>query len=243
MNSRLGLIGYGRMGHEVERLARDRGYELAAVFDSKNLPLRERVDGVVDVLIDFSHPTAVWPNMQRLEGTPVPVVIGSTGWHAHLDALTRMVDHHQMTVFHAANFSIGMNLFLRVARKAAALMNDFDDYDVWLHETHHCGKRDSPSGTAKVLGDILLEELDRKQQISIEPVQGLIPPGVLQMSSSRGDKVPGEHVVSFYYDADTLVLTHRARNRSGFALGALRAAAWVMGRKGMFTMDDMLGES
>ena len=241
MNMRLGLIGYGRMGREVERIALHRGHEVKAVFDSENLPSRDRVDGVLDALIDFSLPAAVWPNVQRLEGSPVPIIIGTTGWQQHLEALALMVESKGMTVFHAANFSIGMNLFLRITRHAAALMNRFDDYDAFIHETHHSGKQDSPSGTAHVLGELLLKELDRKNTMSIDPVQGLIPDDVLHIASSRAGNVPGTHVVSFDSEADTLELTHRARNRSGFASGSIRAAEWVKGRKGIFTMDDMLG--
>jgi 4-hydroxy-tetrahydrodipicolinate reductase len=215
------IVGYGRMGRLVEELARAGGHEVAGPVDVG------AGDWAVpaDVAIDFTTADALVANFPRYCERRLPVVIGTTGWDAHRDALRAQADAAGLGVVAAANFSIGVNLFELIVRQAARLMRDRDEYGAFLHEAHHAAKLDAPSGTALHLRDAMRDAgLDRG----------------IDVSSTRAGAIPGTHTIGFDGPSDTIELTHRARDRRGFAAGALLAARWVQGRRGWFSMADVL---
>jgi 4-hydroxy-tetrahydrodipicolinate reductase len=218
---RLLLVGYGKMGHLVEQVAVEQGLEVAGRVD---------VDGQgwtdADVAIDFTTAEALLANFPRYIERRLPVVIGTTGWSAHVARLRAEAERGGIGVVAAANFSIGVNLFEMMVRQAAALMKDHPQFGAWIHESHHAAKRDAPSGTALVLKQAML---DAGYAAAVD------------MSSTRAGMIPGIHTVGFDGASDTIELTHTARDRRGFASGAILAARWIAGRRGWFSMADVLG--
>ncbi len=240
MSLNIALIGFGKMGKEIAQYAEVRGHKIISTFDIEN-PLKSRViNKKTDVFIDFSIPTAVLPNLNEIVRSGKPVVIGTTGWYSQLDELKKLVKQAQIGIIYAANFSIGMNIFFKIVENASALFNKFEDYDPFIHEMHHRLKIDSPSGTALTLGEILLKKMSRKNQLLAEKCDGPISQNQLHVSSTRSGNIPGMHLVGFDSNADTIELRHTTRNRSGFALGVLYAAEWIIGKIGLFGINDML---
>jgi 4-hydroxy-tetrahydrodipicolinate reductase len=233
---KIALIGYGKMGKEIERLALARGDTIVSVSDVDSLPTTEDL-APAEVAIDFSVPDAVIHNLKLAADTGVDMVVGTTGWYDHLGEVRKWFD--SSALIYAENFSIGVNLFYRVVREAARLMGGFGDYDAFVAEEHHNQKLDSPSGTALRLGAILVDALPGKERLATHSGPGGIRRDELQISSVRAGSIAGVHRVGFDSPADTIELRHTARNRTGFALGALAAAHWVRGRRGVFTMDDV----
>ncbi len=239
----IALIGYGRMGKEVEEAARERRLTPARIFTEEENPrgaalTAEALRGV-DVCIDFSAPGAVLDNIRAVAAARCGMVVGTTGWYDHLATVRALVEESGIGFLYSSNFSLGMNIFFRIVDEAARLIGR-QSYDAAVQEIHHRGKADSPSGTALSLGAILLEAMPGKTEILTGPPEGPIAPHQLQVSSTRTGSVTGIHTVLFDSDADTIALTHTARNRRGFALGALVAAEWLKGRTGFFTMQDVL---
>jgi 4-hydroxy-tetrahydrodipicolinate reductase len=232
----IALIGYGKMGREVERLAVEAGDDVVGIFD---IDPPASVEGIrsADVCIEFSTPEAVLDNMRLAAEAQVSIVVGTTGWYDQLPEVRTWFKDSAM--IYAQNFSIGVNVFYRILRRAAQLMEAQPQYDVFVEEQHHKGKVDSPSGTALKMSEILLQELTRKTSILKGEPKGPIRAEDLQISSVRAGAIPGSHMVGFDSEADAIELRHSAKNRSGFALGALEAARWVRGRRGVFTMDDV----
>lgn len=236
---RIALVGYGTMGREIERVAAERRTQISATFDLSN-PLAASSARDLDVAIEFTHPNAVLENIRTLVGLGIPVVVGTTGWDQHLDEVRQLVETTQGRVLYGSNFSVGVNLFFRIVRAAAALMNSFPMYDAALFEAHHNRKADAPSGTALTLANILLEHLDSKTEFCAGNPTGRIAPTALHVSSQRVGAVVGTHTVTFDAEADTIELTHRARNRQGFALGALLAAEWLVEQPpGLYRFEDI----
>jgi len=233
---KIALIGYGKMGREIEAAAKAQGETIACVFDSKNRvtpdALRE-----VDVCIEFSTPLSAPANILAAVDAGKDVVVGTTGWQHELPGLRQRVQDSGL--LHSANFSLGMNIFQRIVARAAELVQNAGDYDPFIHEAHHRQKADSPSGTALTLADIVLARLERKTQVLSETAHGRIDPASLHVSSTRAGYITGTHTVGFDSEADLIELKHMARNRRGFALGALVAARWLRGRKGIYTMEDV----
>jgi 4-hydroxy-tetrahydrodipicolinate reductase len=193
--------------------------------------------GDVDVCIDFSMPEAVLSNIRAALEAKRDIVVGTTGWYQHLPELKGEVKDSGL--LYSANYSLGMNYFFRIARHAAELMNRAPSYDLYVHEIHHREKIDSPSGSALRLAQILVEGIERKKEILTKPPEGKIRPDMLHVTSTRAGVVAGTHTIGFDSEADFIELTHVAKTRRGFALGALTAARWLHGRKGIFTMDDV----
>src|SRR6185369_12286038 len=189
------------------------------------------------VCIDFSTPNSVLSNIRCAVDARRDIVIGTTGWDQHLPEIRNMV--RDSGLLYSSNFSLGMNIFFRIAASAAELMRKSSEYDPYIEEIHHRQKADSPSGTALTLGRILLERIDRKKAILSHPPEGKIAPEQLHVASLRTGTVTGTHTVGFDSEADLIELRHTAKNRRGFALGALTAARWLRGRKGIYTMDDV----
>jgi 4-hydroxy-tetrahydrodipicolinate reductase len=241
---KIAIIGNGKMGAEVERVARAKGIDVARVFtEEENQGGRaltaQSLQGI-DVCVEFTLPASAVKNIEAVAKAGKPVVVGTTGWYDRLDEVRRTVEARGTGLVYAPNFSIGVNLLGHLLHCAAHLFDKYEMYDVAIHETHHRGKADSPSGTALHLSQLILKNVRRKTEILSGNPDGPARPGQLQVSSSRVGHVVGEHAVVFDSEADTLEFIHRAKNRSGFAHGALIAAAWVRGRKGVFTMDDVL---
>ena len=221
--SKLALVGYGRMGRLVEELAPAHGFEVALRLDEFNNQAaagitRENFDGV-DVAIDFSIPDAVADNAVRIAGLGVPLAIGTTGWLDQLDRVRAVVERHGGAVVYGANFSIGVNAFYRVVGAAARAFAAQGDYDAFLYEAHHKYKKDAPSGTALRLLDVV-QEAGYARSVDV--------------ATLRSGQFPGIHEIGFDSAADTIRVSHAARNREGFASGSLKAARWIMGQRGLY---------
>src|SRR5215213_7238323 len=227
---KIALIGYGAMGQLVEAGAQNGGDEVGVVIRSKEGSLSlDQLAGKLrdhDVAIDFSAGDAVPRNVEACARAGVPLVEGTTGWKQHEPAAKQIVIEHSGAMVYGANFSIGVNLFYRIAKQAAALFSAVDGYAPFIEEAHHSRKRDAPSGTALKLRDIMSEHL------------GLDIP----TSSTRAGYIPGTHRVGFDSEADQILLTHTARSRQGFANGALLAAHWIVGRTGVFEFSEVIEE-
>jgi len=220
--SKLALVGYGRMGRLVEELAPAHGFEVALRLDEFNNQAaagitRENFDGI-DVAIDFSIPDAVADNAVRIAGLGVPLAIGTTGWLDQLDRVRAVVERHGGAVVYGANFSIGVNAFYRVVGAAARAFAAQGDYDAFLYEAHHKYKKDAPSGTALRLLDVV-QEAGYARSVDV--------------ATQRSGQFPGIHEIGFDSAADTIRVSHTARNREGFASGSLKAARWIMGQRGI----------
>lgn len=237
---RLALVGYGKMGKEVEKIALERGMNVTArvEIDAPSLA----VDGVrnADVVIHFAFPATVLNHVTELAALRKSVVVGTTGWQKDRSAVEQVVKSSGIGLVHSSNYSIGVNVLNRLVREAGILVNRLAEYDVAVHEVHHKDKLDAPSGTALSIASILLDTVKRKKELLSGPPEGKIRPEQLQVSSGRYGSVVGQHRVVFDSTADTLEIVHTAKNRSGFALGAVLAAEWVKDKSGFFTFEDVL---
>jgi 4-hydroxy-tetrahydrodipicolinate reductase len=222
---KIALIGYGVMGHLVAAEARKAGDEVGAVFTSKESALAEKIQGH-DVAVDFSIGEAVLKNIEACARAKVALVEGTTGWKQHESEARKIVNEHSGALVYGANFSIGVNVFYRIVKHAAALFAAVDGYAPFIEESHHNRKRDAPSGTALKLRDLMSEHLDPE----------------IPTSSTRAGYIPGTHRVGFDSEADQVLLTHTARSRQGFASGALLAAHWITGRTGVFEFGEVIEE-
>lgn len=237
---RIALVGYGSMGKELERLASHYACQMEQIFTAKRpLSSAQAKDMNFDVAIDFSLPTTVLENVGFLANHGKNIVLGTTGWMQHKEALTTIVRESGIGLVWGTNFSVGVQIFSHLVRAAAEFAGRFDDYDVALHELHHTRKLDSPSGTALSLAALIQEALPRKAALLTDTSHGRIASEALHVSSTRVGETPGTH--TFYLDSlpDTIEITHRARNRSGFAIGALRTAQWLRGRQGMMEFSEV----
>ena len=247
---KIALIGYGKMGKQIERIARSRGHEIVSIIDLDNQQdFNSEAFRSADVAIEFTNPQAAYGNYLRAFEAGVKVVSGSTGWlKDHGDDVRRLCTEEGKTLFWASNFSLGVAIFSAVNKYLARIMNQFPEYDVTMEETHHVHKLDAPSGTAITLAEGILDNLDRKTSW----VKGtlLAPDGTLSGStqcapeelpicSIRRDEVPGIHSIRYDSDADSITITHDAKNRSGFALGAVLAAEYTAQHTGLLTMEDL----
>lgn len=234
---KIALIGYGKMGHAIEQIARERGHEIVSIIDVNNQEdFTSEAFKSADVAIEFSMPAVAMENYRKAFAVGVPVVAGTTGWLEHLPEVKAACETGQ-TFFYASNFSLGVNIFFALNKYLAKIMNRFPSYDVRMVETHHIHKLDSPSGTAITLAEGLIENIDRKNNWveGREPIKGEIG-----IQSVREGEVPGIHTVIYESDVDTISITHDAKSRMGFALGAVVAAEFTCGKKGFLTMQDML---
>jgi 4-hydroxy-tetrahydrodipicolinate reductase len=230
---RVAVVGHGHMGREVESVLVERGHE--AVIAGKGAPF----PADCPVGIDFTRPDAVVPNVAAALAAGARYVLGTTGWAERQTEVERLVTTHQGGLVHAANFSVGVNLFYRVVRQAAALFAQFPDYDPYVLERHHRLKKDAPSGTAKVLAG-LVEAAGGSRTRAVSELSGAIPADAFHVSSVRAGGIVGEHVVGFDSGVDEILLEHRARSRRGFALGSVVAAEWIATRSGLHTFEDVL---
>jgi len=239
---RLALIGYGKMGKEIERLAIERQMEITARVDIESPSLL--IDGVkkADVAIHFAIPATVVGHVEQLADLGKNVVLGTTGWQNDRAKIQALVERKGIGLIHASNFALGMNIVYHLLREAGSLFNRFEDYDMSVHEVHHKEKLDSPSGTALTIANILLSRIGRKKEVLTGSPEGKIRPEQLQVTTARLGTVVGTHRVTFDSAADSIEIVHTAKNRTGLALGALLAAEWINGKRGFFTMDDVLAD-
>jgi 4-hydroxy-tetrahydrodipicolinate reductase len=234
----IAIIGNGKMGSEVEKAAVARKIPVKKIFTLEHPVNGADLEGV-DVCLDFSWPQSVIANIECAAKSKKNIVIGTTGWYDKLPAVKNIVAEHKIGLLYSSNFSIGMNIFFHIVGEAAKNFNAYEMYDAAIAEIHHKGKKDSPSGTALTLGEIILRNLKRKKSLLTETSRGEISPEQLHITSMRLGSVIGTHNVTFDSDVDKIELIHSAKNRTGFVLGALLAAEWLMGKQGLFTMDDM----
>ncbi len=225
---RLALIGYGKMGRMVEMAAREKGHEIVSIIDPGEY--RNQIDEMsvanADVCIDFTNPKSAVDNILQLVSLKKAVVVGTTGWDGELPRIKKLVDESSASLFYAPNFSIGMNLFIKILQDAAKRIVPTGLYDIAGIEEHHNKKHDSPSGTAKSIARAISDAVDGSIEVPFTAV--------------RCGFIPGTHTVLFDSLSDTITLTHAARDRAGFAAGAVAAAEWLKGKSGFYTMDDML---
>ena len=248
----LALIGYGKMGKMIEQIARALKHNITVIVDpfaadapagiKINKTIAEAEFNSVDAAIEFTQPDTAIKNIIDLAERKIPVVTGTTGWHDRMSEAVKAVEKADSSLLWASNFSIGVNMFYRIAWYAAELANNFCEYDAGGFESHHNKKMDSPSGTAKVLAEGVLSRLDRKNKIVWETMNRKPAADELHFPSLRMGSVPGTHSLFFDSSADTIEITHIARSREGFASGAVRAASWLTEKKrrGVFTIDDMM---
>jgi len=227
---KIGLIGYGAMGRLVADLAATKGHEIALTIDvdgaERSVDDLAAALGSCNVAIDFSIADAVAKNAESSARAGVPLVVGTTGWQSQVDHVRDLVQEHDGALIYGANFSVGVQVFYRIAARAAELFRDLDSYDPFVEEAHHKRKRDAPSGTAAHLHKIVAEKLGRE----------------VPVSSTRAGYIPGTHCLGFDSAADQITLTHTARSREGFAAGALIAAQWIVGRKGVYEFSEVFDE-
>ena len=223
------ILGYGKMGHIVERVLRERGHGIAAVIDTEADWQTFAEDfRKADVAIDFSEPSAAVANMRRAFEAHVPVVVGTTGWHDRLDEVKALCAEHNGRLVYGANFSIGVNIFFKVNQLLAKLMDTQPRYTAAVEETHHIHKKDAPSGTAIHIAQDILREVETLQEWKLTPCDHTRV--VLPVTAIREDEVPGMHVVTWHSPEDDIEIRHTAHGREGFALGAVHAAEWIVGQ-------------
>lgn len=244
---RILLSGYGSMGKEIEKILISRGHTLAGIIDPVVEGAHKEISAAVladaDVVIDFSSPSAVLKNCEAYAKGNTPVVFGTTGWEDKRDQIREMIEKSGIGFVWGSNFSIGAHMLFKIAAYASAMINAVPEYDILVHELHHKRKKDSPSGTAITLAEKILAANNRKTEIVTQCLDRRIEDHELHVSSTRGGEIPGIHTVYLDSLADTIEITHSARSRSGFALGAVMAAEWVKDKHGFLSVDDFIKET
>lgn len=237
---RIALLGYGKMGRMIERIAVGRGHEIVLVVDEHN---RGECTGEqlrkADVAIEFTMPSVAAANYKWCFNNGVPVVSGTTGWLEQWEEITAYCREKQGGFFYASNFSVGVNLFFQLNKHLAKLMNGFNDYKVYIEETHHIYKLDAPSGTAITLAEGILGNLDGYNSWQLNEGEAA-PRGVLPVTARRVGEVPGIHTVTYKSEVDEIEIRHSALSREGFAQGAVLAAEYLRGKAGVYGMEDLL---
>jgi 4-hydroxy-tetrahydrodipicolinate reductase len=236
---RIALIGYGKMGKAIEEIALQRGHEIVLKIDEDNLSdfTKENLSKA-EVAIEFTGPHSAYENVKKALGFDVPLVCGSTGWMDKFDEMQKLCTDRKGSFIYSSNFSVGVNIFFEINKKLAELITPHKDYEVQLTEIHHTAKKDAPSGTAITLAEQILERNKRKRtwvnKITDNPEE-------LEILSERIDPAAGTHKVKYSSAVDDIEIIHTAHSRQGFALGAVIAAEFLKGKKGNFTMKDVLG--
>ena len=235
----IALIGYGKMGKAIEEIAIGRGHQIVLKIDFDNLEDLNKTNlNKADVAIEFTQPESAFENIRKCIEFGTPVVSGTTGWTERLDEIKNLCNKNKCALLYASNFSIGVNIFFEVNKILAALMSKQSDYEIALEEIHHTQKKDAPSGTAISLADQILEKVSRKSKWVNHLSDN---PNELEIISERIDPAPGTHKVKYSSEVDDIEIIHTAHSRKGFAGGAVLAAEFLAGKKGIFTMKDVLG--
>lgn len=233
------LIGYGKMGKEIEQILISRGHSVSLIIDMNNAGdlNAENLKGI-DVAIEFSTPHTAYENVVKCIECRTPIVCGTTAWLDKYDSVVALCEEKKGAFFYASNYSIGVNIVFKINRELARLMNKFNEYDVTIEEVHHTQKKDAPSGTAITLAEGVLEGLERKKNWICGTTTVA---DELEIAAIRRSVVPGIHTVTYECDADVITLNHNAKSRKGFAQGAVLAAEFLCGKTGVYTMDDLMG--
>ncbi len=260
---KIAIIGYGKMGHAIERIALERGHEIVAIIDADNTgDMDSKAFASADVAIEFTTPATAPDNIKRTVRAGVPVICGSTGWSAHREEVEKSVTEADGALLASSNFSIGVNVFNMISRRLASIMSHLPQYRPTMTEVHHIHKLDHPSGTALTLADGIMEEdsnitswtdagivwanatpEERKMQLDAAgKILDSVSDNTVPILSLRNGEVPGIHTVKWDSPVDVITIEHSAKSRDGFALGAVMAAEWLAGRKGIFTIDQMMEE-
>ncbi len=241
---KIALLGYGKMGQIIERLATERGHDIVLKIGVDNLEdfTRENLRKA-DVAIDFSAPQVAVDNIYKCFDAKVPVVMGTTGWYGELQQMKDACEESNNTLLYGSNFSIGVNILFHLNKTLAKVMNNYPAYDVQVEEIHHTQKLDSPSGTAMTIAEDILEEIESKQEwvneLAGTPITVPIKNNQLLIESLRIENVPGTHTVIYSSEVDDIEIKHTAHNRAGFALGAIVAAEWLQNKKGFYSVADI----
>jgi 4-hydroxy-tetrahydrodipicolinate reductase len=229
------LLGYGKMGKIIERVAQVRGHQITARIDINNTDDFDSAKG--DVAIEFSHPDAAFDNVKKCVERKLPVVCGTTGWLKRKPEIEALCKKNGSAFFYASNYSLGVNIFFKLNEYLARIMNDFPEYEIGMDEIHHTEKKDAPSGTAITLAEGILSHVQRKRRWVNEKTGAAAD---LNIESFRIDQVPGTHVVKYESAIDDIEIKHIAHSREGFAKGAVTVAEWLKDKRGVFSMDDFL---
>ncbi len=232
------LIGYGKMGKEIEEVALSRNHTISHIFNSNDKENFEQIkETAVDVAIEFTEPNSAYCNIKSCLQNNIPIVSGTTGWLKKMEEVKRICKDSNGSFFYASNFSLGVNLFFMINKYVAKLMEKYSDYNIQIKEIHHTQKKDAPSGTAVTLAEQILEEITRKKDWVLGETSSK---NELSILAERVDDIPGTHFIAYDNKIDQIELKHTAKSRKGFALGAILAAEWIIGKKGFFGMEDML---
>lgn len=230
----IALFGYGKMGKTIERIAIDRGHNIVAKIDIDTTGYDL---GEADVAIDFSVPTEAFNNINKCFKKGIPIISGTTGWLQNYNKAIEHCKKYNGAFIYASNYSLGVNLFFELNNQLAKMMRNFNDYNISIEETHHTQKLDAPSGTAITLAEGIIANSDKENWIlDVTDSEKTIP-----IVAKRIENVPGTHIVNYSSAVDEIEIKHTAKNRDGFALGAIIAAEWIKDKKGVFTMKDVLG--
>jgi 4-hydroxy-tetrahydrodipicolinate reductase len=248
---KIAILGYGKMGKIIEKIAQDRKHEIVLKIDVTNQDeLTTENLQKADVVIEFSTPATVLDHIEACFEAKVPIVVGTTGWYGHLQRIKNECEQNGNTFLYATNFSVGVNIFFHINKVLAKLMNNYPYYDVQVEEIHHTQKLDSPSGTAITIAEGIVDELNSKKEwvniLSTDGNEGLedtVKADQLLIESFRIENVPGTHTVVYDSEVDSIEFKHTAHNRNGFALGAVLAAEWVQNKKGFYSVKDMFNFS
>ncbi|KEO72619.1 4-hydroxy-tetrahydrodipicolinate reductase [Anditalea andensis] len=234
------ILGYGKMGKIISAIAEERGHTIIGKITEENISDLDALDGTtIDVAIEFSQPEAAISNITWALEQGIPVVSGTTGWLDKKPDIERLALSKGGTFFYASNFSIGVNIFFKINRYLAKLMDEQPSYKVSMEEVHHTEKKDAPSGTAITLAEDIINKVSRAKRwnLDTDPIDN---EHNILISSKRINEVPGTHTVTYQSDIDDIEIKHTAHNRKGFALGAVLVAEWIKDRKGLLTMNDFL---
>jgi len=235
----IALIGYGKMGKAIEKIAIEKGHQITAIVDSKN-PIELMNFNNIDVVIEFTRPELARKHMVYCLEKGLPIVVGTTAWKEDLPAITELVNKQNGSLVHASNFSIGVNLFFEMNKKLAKIMEAHPAYKLEMTEIHHTQKLDKPSGTAVTLAEEIIEQNTNYNHWRLAEDNELVNENEFFIHALREENVPGTHLISYESQIDSIHFEHIAHTRDGFALGAIVAAEWLQNKKGIFTMKDVL---
>lgn len=231
---KIALLGYGQMGKAIEKIALKRGHEIVLIVDSKTINYDI---SIADIAIDFSIPSSAKSNILNCFDNNVPVISGTTGWHNSIEEIMKLCDQKNGAFITATNFSLGVHIFFELNEQLAKMMSNLNNYTVSIEEIHHTKKLDAPSGTAITLAEGIIKHTDKNNwSLDVTNDQKTLP-----ITAKRIPEVTGTHTVSYTSEIDTIHINHTAHNREGFALGAVVAAEWLVDKKGVYTMKDVLG--
>ena len=234
----IAIIGYGKMGREIEKICRERGHNIVCTIDvNEEAKFESDEFKSADVAIEFSSPESALNNYKRVFAANVPVVSGTTGWLDDIKVVRKACEEDGQTFFYASNFSLGVNILFAVNKYLANIMNDFPQYEVHVDETHHIHKLDAPSGTALTIAEGILQAIERKNQWKLDEQSSTED---LRINAFRKGEVPGIHTIKYESEVDSITLSHSAKSRKGFALGAVVAAEFTAHKKGFLGMEDLL---